>query len=57
MSTPLLKSLHPPPAPSWHGTCWAWSPRWGQARERKDLFLKSPAPHVAALISISESVA
>lgn len=57
MSTLLLKSLHPPPAPSWHGTYWAWSPRWGQARERKDLFSRSPAPHVAALISISELVA
>lgn len=32
-------------------------PTLGQARERKDLFSRSPAPHVAALISISELVA
>lgn len=55
-SARLLKSPHPPPAPSWHGTCWAGSPSRGQGGERKDLFLRSRLSHVAALVSTSKPV-
>lgn len=55
MSTRLLKSPHPPPAPSWHETA-GLAAQPGDKEGEKRSFLKKSSIPLAALISISKPV-